>query len=75
MGLSRLDLSYKILETVLVSEIILLVLGGVVVTNMHPFVLRILYWIIIPWSTLITGILFLIIRYLKINLHREEVPS
>ena len=62
---SKLDIIYKILETVLVSEIILFILGGFFVTNMHPFQLCIFYWIVIPWSILITGILFLIVRHLR----------
>jgi len=65
LELTKIDLIYKILETVLVSEIILLLLGGLFVFNMHPFPLRFLYWVAIPWATLITGILFLIIRYLR----------
>ena len=68
---SKLETIYKILETVLVSEIILLLLGGIIVTNMHLLPLRILYWIVIPWATLITGVLFLIVRYMKRNYLRE----
>ena len=62
---SKLDIIYKILQTVLASEIILFILGGVFVTNMHPFPLQFLYWVLIPWVTLITGVLFLIVRYIK----------
>jgi len=72
---SKLDIIYKILETVFVSEIILLLFGGLFVTNMAPIPLRILYWMVIPWATLIMGILFLIVRYMKRNYLREEVPS
>ncbi|MGY5858909.1 MAG: hypothetical protein RTU63_06035 [Candidatus Thorarchaeota archaeon] len=75
MHLSRLDISYKILETVLVSEIILLIWGGLFVFNLSPFSLRIFYWIVLPWLTLITGILFLIVRYLRKTYLLEEVPS
>ncbi len=62
---SKLNVIYKVLETMLVSEIILLILGGVFVSNLHPFQLRIFYWIVIPWSILITGILFIIVRHLR----------
>lgn len=62
---SKLELVYMILETVLVAEIILLLLGGLFISNMHPFPLRFLYWVLIPWSTLITGVLFLIVRYIR----------
>jgi hypothetical protein len=62
---SKLNVIYKVLETMLVSEIILLILGGVFVSNLHPFLLRIFYWIVIPWSILITGILFIIVRHLR----------
>ncbi len=72
---SKVETIYKILETVLVSEIVLFLFGGFFVTNMDSISLRILYWIVIPWSTLITGILFLIVRYMKRNYLREEVPS
>ncbi|MHA1422914.1 MAG: hypothetical protein ACTSSD_12550 [Candidatus Thorarchaeota archaeon] len=57
--------SYKILETVLVSEIILLIGGGLYVFNLSPLALRIFYWRLLPWLTLITGILFLIVRYFR----------
>ena len=74
---SKLDIMYRILETVLVSEIILLILGGFFVTNMDPIPLRILYWIVIPWSILITGLLFLMLHHLRGRGYylREEVPS
>lgn len=72
---SKLNLIYKVLETILVSEILLLLYGGIFVTNMHPVLLRIFHWIVIPWSTLITGILFLIVGYMKRNYLREEVSS
>jgi len=62
---SKLSIIYKVLETVLASEIILFILGGVFVTNLDPIPLRIFYWIVIPWSILITGILFLIVRHLR----------
>jgi hypothetical protein len=62
---SKLNEIYKILETVLVSEIILFLLGGIFVTNLNPIPLRIFYWTVIPWSILITGILFLIVRHLR----------
>ena len=62
---SKLDIVYKILETVLVSEIILFLFGGIFVTNMNPVPLRILYWFVIPWALLITGVLFLIIRHMR----------
>jgi hypothetical protein len=62
---SKLDKIYKILETVLVSEIILFLLGGVFVTNMHPVPLRILYWFVIPWALLITALLYLILRNIR----------
>jgi hypothetical protein len=56
---------YKILETVLVSEIILFLIGGFLVTNLSPFPLQIMYWVLIPWSIVITGLLFLIVLWLK----------
>ncbi|MGY5872403.1 MAG: hypothetical protein RTV72_09170 [Candidatus Thorarchaeota archaeon] len=62
---SKLEIIYKILETVLASEIILLILGGVFVTNMHPIPLQILYGFLIPWSFLITIVLFLIVRHIR----------
>ncbi len=62
---SKLDTIYKVLETILISEIILFILGGIIVTNMHPIPLQILYWMVIPWSTLISGVLFLAVRHLR----------
>jgi len=71
---SKLDTIYKVLETVFVSEIILCIYGAFTIAYWFPAPLVIFYWIIIPWSTLITGILFLIVRYMKRNYLREEVP-
>ena len=62
---STFDNIYKILETALASEIILFLLGGIFVTNMHPVPLRILYWFIIPWALLITALLYLILRNIR----------
>ena len=62
---SKIDIIYKILETALVSEITLLILGGFFVSNLHPITLRILYWVVIPWSFLTTLVLFLIVRHVR----------
>jgi hypothetical protein len=62
---SKLDKIYKILETVLVSEIILFLLGGVFVSNLSPVSLRILYGFVIPWALLITALLYLILRNIR----------
>jgi hypothetical protein len=58
-------LLYKIIETVLASEIILFLIGGFLVTNLSPSPLQILYWVLIPWSIVVTGLLFLIVLWLK----------
>jgi hypothetical protein len=61
----NIETIYKVLETILVSEIILFLIGGFLVTNLSPYPLQILYGVFIPWSLLITGFLFLLVRYLR----------
>lgn len=54
---------YKVLETALAIEIILLIYGGVAIFNLSPIVLRIFYWIIVPWSIVITAPFWFVARY------------
>jgi hypothetical protein len=61
----NIETVYKVLETILVSEIILFLIGGVLVTNLSPYPLQILYGVLIPWAIVITGLLFLIARLLR----------
>ena len=62
---SKLDKIYKVLETALVSEIILFIFGGFFVTNFSPYALWVFYGAVIPWSILVTVVLFLIIRHIR----------
>ena len=62
---SKLDKIYKILETALVSEIILFIFGGFFVTNFSPYALRVFYGVVIPWSILIALMLFLLVRQIR----------
>jgi len=62
---SKIDIIYKILETALVSEIILFLFGGFFVTNFSPYALWVFYGAVIPWSILITGVLFLMVRHVR----------
>jgi hypothetical protein len=54
---------YKVLETTLAIEIILLIYGSVAIVNLSPFVLRIFYWTIVPWSIVVTAPFWLIVRH------------
>jgi len=65
LKLTKIDIIYKILETALVSEIVLYIYGGFTIAYWFPAPLVIFYWFVLPWSILITGVLFLIIRHIR----------
>jgi len=54
---------YKVLETALAAETILLVFGSVTIFNLSPIELRIFYWTIVPWSIVITAPLWFVVRH------------
>jgi hypothetical protein len=62
---SKLDKIYKVLETALVSEIILFIFGGVFVTSFSPYAMWVFYGAVIPWSILVTIVLLLIVRHIR----------
>ena len=54
---------YRVLETILAIEIILLVFGSVTIFNLSPIELRVFYWTIVPWSIVITAPLWFVVRH------------
>lgn len=55
----------KVLGTILAAEIILLIIGGLIVSNLYFWQYRTYYGQAVPFSILITGILFLMTRPMK----------
>ena len=55
----------KVLETILAAEIILLIIGGLIVSNLDSWQYRAYYGLAAPWFILITGLLFLMTRPMK----------
>ncbi|MGY5858910.1 MAG: hypothetical protein RTU63_06040 [Candidatus Thorarchaeota archaeon] len=57
--------SNKVLETILAAEVILLIIGGLIVSNLDSWQYRAYYALAVPWFILITGLLFLMTRPMK----------
>ena len=55
----------KALETILAAEIILLIIGGLIVSNLDSWQYRAYYGLAVPWFILITGLLFLMTRPMR----------
>jgi hypothetical protein len=55
----------KVLETILIAEIILLIFGGLIVTMFYPWQYQVFYGEALPIYILITGLLFLMTRPVK----------